>query len=145
MQCFLLGGTQNDLNLAAKRGSDKMTASDWSILVENAIRSEDESAPQGNFGQKKRFGGFVLPCTHNLLTNLLSELVRNPEWLPEGLTYLLPKTKERDKPENYSPITCLSATYKLLTPILTERTSFIESNDLFAIEQKGVQERVVWM
>ena len=34
---FLLGGTQNGLNLAAKRGSNEMTASDWSILAENAI------------------------------------------------------------------------------------------------------------
>ena len=31
------GGTQNGLNLAAKRGSNEMTASDWSILAENAI------------------------------------------------------------------------------------------------------------
>ena len=31
------GGTPNGLNLAAKRGSNKMTASDWSISGENAI------------------------------------------------------------------------------------------------------------
>ena len=31
------GGTQNGLNLAAKRKSNEMTASDWSILAENAI------------------------------------------------------------------------------------------------------------
>ena len=34
---FFMGGTPNCLNLAAKRGSNKMTASDWSILGENAI------------------------------------------------------------------------------------------------------------
>ena len=37
VQCFFIGGTQNGLNLAAKRGSNEMTASDWSILAENAI------------------------------------------------------------------------------------------------------------
>ena len=35
---FYWGGVPpNGLNLAAKRGSNKMTASDWSILGENAI------------------------------------------------------------------------------------------------------------
>ena len=34
---FYWGGTQNGLNLAAKRGSNEMTASDWLILAENAI------------------------------------------------------------------------------------------------------------
>ena len=34
---FYWGGTQSGLNLAVKRGSDEMTASDWSILAENSI------------------------------------------------------------------------------------------------------------
>ena len=61
-----------------------------------------------------------------------------PDWLSEGITYLLPKTKETKNPKNYRPITCLTTTYKLLTSILTERTyNFMESNELFPIEQKG--------
>ena len=34
---FFIGGTPNGLNPAAKRGSNEMMASDWSILGENAI------------------------------------------------------------------------------------------------------------
>ena len=34
---FFIEGTPNGLNLAAKRGSNNMTASDWSILGENGI------------------------------------------------------------------------------------------------------------
>ena len=57
---FFNGGTQNGLNLTANRGSNEKTASDWSIQGENAIRSEDESAPpQGNFGKRQEFGGYV--------------------------------------------------------------------------------------
>ena len=83
-----------------------------------------------------------LPCTHDFLANLLSEIMRNPEstpdWLPEGLTYLIPKSKETNNPKNYRPITCLSTIYKLLTSTLAERAySFIESNDILPIEQKG--------
>ena len=79
---------------------------------------------------------------HQKLAALLSCVVETPEnapdWLSEGITYLLPKTKETKNPKNYRPITCLTTTYKLLTSILTERTyNFMESNELFPIEQKG--------
>ena len=82
------------------------------------------------------------PCTHDLLVNLLSEIMRNPEntpdWLPKGLTYLIPKSKETSNTKNYRPITCLSTIYKLLTSILAERAySFVESNDIIPTEQKG--------
>ena len=50
-----------------------------------------------------------LPCTHDLLANLLSEIMRNsektPDWLPEGLTYFIPKSKETSNPKDYEPIT----------------------------------------
>ena len=89
----------------------------------------------------KNFWLHSLPYTHDLLANLLSEIIRNPEntpdWLPEGLTNLISKSKETCNPKNYRPITCLSTIYKLLTSILAERTyTFIESNDILPIEQK---------
>ena len=56
----------------------------------------------------------------------------------EGTTYLLAKINATKDPKKYRPITCLSTTRKLLTPILTDRTySHLEQNDLFQLEQKG--------
>ena len=61
-----------------------------------------------------------------------------PDWLTEGLTYLLPKTKETENPKNYRSITCLPTLYKILTFILTERSYvFLEENELLSTEQKG--------
>ena len=79
---------------------------------------------------------------HYIFASLLSDTVKNledfPAWLSEGITYLLPKTNDTIDLKNCSPITCLSATYKLLTSIITERMYvFIETNDLFFIKRKG--------
>ena len=128
-----------------EQGNEHIEEQQWIDIsteeVEKALKKSHKWKSAG-IDKVTNFWLHSLPCTHNILANLLSELVRNPEnspdWLPEGLTYLLPKTKETNKPKNYRPITCLSTTYKLLTSILTERTyTFIESNDLFPIEQKG--------
>ena len=37
------------------------------------------------------------------------------EWWPSGRTVLLPKTKNLSNEKNYRPITCLNASYKILT------------------------------
>ena len=61
-----------------------------------------------------------------------------PNWLTEGLTYLLPKTDDTKNPKNYRPITCLTTTYKILTSIITERMyNFLEINVILPQEQKG--------
>ena len=58
--------------------------------------------------------------------------------MSEGTTYLLVKINDTKDPKNYRLITCLSTTYKLLTPVLTDSTySHLEQNDLFPPEQKG--------
>ena len=50
---------------------------------------------------------------------------------------ILPKSNYTTDPKKYSPITCLSRTYELLTSVLTDRTySLLEQNDLFLQEQK---------
>ena len=60
-----------------------------------------------------------------------------PEWLVKGITYLLLKVSETINPKNYRPVTCFSATYKLLTSIITDRTySFLERKKLLPCEQK---------
>ncbi|XP_066933825.1 uncharacterized protein [Clytia hemisphaerica] len=83
-----------------------------------------------------------LPSMHRVLTFFLNELVGNPnsipEWLTEGVTYLLPKSEDTKNPNNYRPITCLNTIYKLLTSVLTERMySFLEDNSILPTEQKG--------
>ena len=45
-----------------------------------------------------------------------------PQWMCEGMTYLLTKRNGTKNPENYQPITCLSTNYKLLTSVLIDRT-----------------------
>ena len=79
---------------------------------------------------------------HYILASLLSDKIKNPEdspaWLSEGIIYLLPKPNDTVNPKNYRPLTCISTTYKLQTSIITERVHvFIETNDLFPVEQKG--------
>ena len=44
--------------------------------------------------------------------NIIENPEEKPEWLTEGLTYLLPKTKETTNPKNYRPITCLPTIFK---------------------------------
>ena len=83
-----------------------------------------------------------LSSVHEDLTIAYDDILKNPEkqpdWLTEGLTYLLPKTEEMNNPKNYRPITCLPTMYKILTSILTERTyAFLEENELLPTEQKG--------
>lgn len=77
------------------------------------------------------------PLAH-CLTNIMQNPDETPDWLTEGITYLLPKSQETKNPKNYRPITCLSTIYKLLTSILTNRIhSFLEQNSVLPQEQKG--------
>ncbi len=73
-----------------------------------------------------------------VLNGILAEPETTPEWLTEGKTVLIPKTKETANPKNYRPITCLPTTYKTLTAILLQRISkYLQENNLFPEEQKG--------
>ena len=51
----------------------------------------------------------ILTSTHRVLTHTLSQIMKNPEeipeWLAKGITYLLPKVSETNNPRNYRPIT----------------------------------------
>ena len=79
--------------------------------------------------------------THTRLTQLYNLIITDPkqipQWLVNGITYLLPKSDETNNPKNYGPITYLTTMYKILTSVLTEYTSFLIDNDLFRDEQKG--------
>ena len=71
-------------------------------------------------------------------TEIIMTPMKSPEWLTQGLTYLLPKNNDTKNPKNYRPITCLPTMYKILTSIITERTyTFLEENNMLPPEQKG--------
>ena len=83
-----------------------------------------------------------LTSVHQPLVNSLNDIMKHPDkmppWLSDGITYLIPKTKETDNPKNYRPITCLTTTYKLLSAIITDKIHlFLNENDILPIEQKG--------
>ena len=80
-------------------------------------------------------GNYILA---SFLYDTIKNLEASPAWLSEGIIHLLPKTNDTVNPKNYRPIACLSTNYKLLTSIIIERMNvFMETNDLFPIEQKG--------
>lgn len=69
------------------------------------------------------------------LANAYNKFFKNqeqfPEWLSEGVTFLIPKTDDTENPKSYWPISCSTALYKVLTSIITERANiFLESNSL---------------
>ena len=63
-----------------------------------------------------------LVSIHNTYTDIIMNPEETPEWLTEGLTYLLPKTKETTNPNYYGPITCPPKVCKILTSIIAETT-----------------------
>ena len=71
-------------------------------------------------------------------TKVIEHPEEAPEWLTEGITYLLPKTEETKNPKNYRPITCLPTMCKILTSIIAERTyTFLNEHQLLPSEEKG--------
>ena len=69
---------------------------------------------------------------------ILKEPDKCPEWLTQGLTFLIPKSNDANEAKNYRPITCLPTMYRTLTWIITDRTYLhLEVNRLLPNEQKG--------
>lgn len=83
-----------------------------------------------------------LHSIHDQLTRTFNDVLRNPEsappWLTTGKTFLLPKNKNTEQPQNYRPITCLTTTYKVLTSIIASRCyQHLDVNNILPEEQKG--------
>ena len=110
--------------------------------VQAALRKSQKSKSPG-IDKKPNFWLNSLLSSHENVAQSLNYIMERPEetpdWLTEGLTYLLPKTDDTKNPKNYRPITsCLTTTYKLLTSIITERMhNFLETNSILPQEQKG--------
>ena len=52
--------------------------------------------------------------------NILKKREQSSEWLTEGVTFLIPKSEDRENSKNYRPITCLPTMYKVLTSVITD-------------------------
>lgn len=114
------------------------------ITTDNIRQALTKSQKWKSPGNDKvpNFWLYHLSSIHKTLAKSLLTLVNNsdeiPDWITESITYLMPKTSERDDLKNYRPITCLCTTYKLIRSILWNRTySFFEANNILPLEQKG--------
>lgn len=79
---------------------------------------------------------------HGVLSSILKKSLTDPLSLPpyltQGLTYLIPKAGDLQNPNNYRPITCLPAVYKILTAVITKHINKdLRTNNLMAPEQDG--------
>ena len=80
---------------------------------------------------------------HQRLTDLLNDVLMNPQNMPnfltEGTTYLLSKDLlNTQDPAKYRPITCLPTLYKLITSCITERIyRHCDQNSIIAVQQTG--------
>ena len=117
-------------------------SSDISVLdVQKALlKAQKWKAP--GIDKVPNFWLHHLSCTHQYLAKAFNNIIDNPdetpEWLTNGITFLIPKNDETAQAKNYRPITCLSTTYKLLTAIISDSIySFLDVNKIFPIEQKG--------
>ena len=77
-------------------------------------------------------------------TEIIKTPVKSPEWLTQGLTYLLPKNNNTKNPKNYRPITCLPTMYKILTSIITV-IHLSQEQQHATTRTERLQERKLWM
>ena len=121
------------------------TPQEWSVITASEISEALLKAHKWKTPGVDKIPNFwmhTLTSVHTHLAKTLSYYMNNPTelpaWVTEGVTYLLAKSSDTKKPQNFRPITCLTTTYKLLTSILTNRMyTHIEQNDILPTEQKG--------
>jgi hypothetical protein len=82
-----------------------------------------------------------LTATHKYLSTLFNKLIeedQTPQWLMAGVTLLITKHENTEKPKNYRPITCLPMIYKLITSIIRKlMQKYTDDQNLMPKEQKG--------
>ena len=86
-------------------------------------------------------------ATHSYLAyyfNQFMEDARNiPDFLVQGITYLLPKSRDCEDPSKYRPTTCLCTIYRIYTASIAEKIyKHLETNKLLAEEQKKVYQKI---
>ena len=81
-----------------------------------------------------------LTATHKYLPTFFNTMTKDDqilEWLMAGVTILIPKNENTEKPKNYRPVTCLPTIYKTITLIIGKRMqNNIDSKNLKPKEHK---------
>ena len=82
-------------------------------------------------------------ATHSYLAHHFNQFMENagniPDFLVQGITYLLPRSQDCQDPSKYRPITCLCTIYKIYTARIAGKIyKHLDTNKLLAEEQKEV-------
>ncbi|XP_030760815.1 uncharacterized protein LOC115885926 [Sitophilus oryzae] len=115
--------------------------------VESAIKKLPNWRSPGhdgihNFWLKK------FSATYNHLAREFTETLIDPNKMPvfltEGITHLLPKTKNPDNPSQYRPITCLPSIYRIFSSCISSKIyTYLVTNNILHEEQKGCKSRAM--
>ena len=127
-----------------EQNKDKAHMNKLLICQEDIKRKLDESGSFKSPGIDKvpnfwlRKLNSLHPRYVSLFNKILDGTENTPEWLTQGRTTLLPKSKETHRPNKYRPICCLSTTYKLLTGLVADAIYMhLERGNYLEEEQKG--------
>lgn len=82
-----------------------------------------------------------LTATQKYLATLFNTLIKEDqilEWQMAGVTMLIRKTENTERPKDYRPVTHLPTTYKTITSIIGKRMqNHTDGKNLKPKEQKG--------
>jgi hypothetical protein len=117
---------------------------EWRPISETEVTMALQTTPNWKAPGRDQIPNFWLKqlmAKHKYLATLFNKLIeedQTPEWLMAGVTLLIPKNNNTEKPKNYRPVTCLPTIYKLITSIISKQTqSYIDDQNLMPKEQKG--------
>lgn len=84
--------------------------------------------------------------SHTYLAHKIHQIVHDPTLMPDfltnGVTYLLPKSAITNDPSQYRPITCLPTLYKIISGILCNKIyNYLEVNNILTREQTGCRRK----
>ena len=125
--------------------SQNLPEQEWQDLEKEEVTSATKKTNNWKSPGQDKIPNFwlkSLTCFHEDIARSYSKILKQPEespqWLTEGVTYLLPKTEETAKPKNCRPIICLPTLYKILTSVIADRAyEYLDENELLPKEHKG--------